>query len=124
MAAGILASTLLLSHYVDRRERSSRSAAAEAEAEEPMESGGAFSLVFRNRYLLLLAFMLLFNNWVNSSGEYILGRIVRDAAEAAAAGSDAVASEEFIASFYSQFFAAVNLSGLLLQLFAVSRVVK
>ena len=37
-------------------------------------------MVFKTRYLLLMAFMLLFLNTVNTTGEYILGSIVKDAA--------------------------------------------
>jgi AAA family ATP:ADP antiporter len=76
--------------------------------------------VFRNRYLLLLALMLLLNNWVNTSGEYILGRIVKEAAESAGGGAE----DAFIAGFYARYFGAVNVLGMLLQLFVVSRVIK
>ena len=63
-------------------------------------------------------------NWVNSTGEYILGRIVKEAADAAALGPAAVHKDVFIASFYARYFGAVNLVGMLLQLFIVSRVIK
>jgi AAA family ATP:ADP antiporter len=126
VAAGLLVVTLGLTHWVNRRESGApaRPAAAVTMPEEPLEKGNAFGFVFRNRYLLLLAFMLLFNNWVNSNGEYILGRIVKDAADAAAVGPNAVHADEFIASFYARYFGVVNLAGMLLQLFAVSRVIK
>jgi len=126
-AAGILASTLLITHWVAARERAAVSAAAgqhPATPEAPIEGGNAFAMVFRNRYLLLIAVMLLLNNWVNSNGEYILGRIVKEAAVVHAAGLDHLAEEQFIASFYSQYFGVVNLVGMLLQLFVVSRVIK
>jgi AAA family ATP:ADP antiporter len=125
-AAGLLAATLVLTHWVNRRELHApgKPAAEAAREEEPLEKGDAFAFVFRNRYLLLLAFMLLFNNWVNSNGEYILGRIVRESAVAAAAGADGIHQDEFIASFYARYFGVVNLTGMLLQLFVVSRVIK
>ena len=37
---------------------------------------GAFALVFQTRYLLLIALLVLFLNWVNTTGEYILGSVV------------------------------------------------
>ena len=40
----------------------------------------AFAMVFRTRYLLLIALMLMLVNWVNTTGEYILGSIVKDTA--------------------------------------------
>ncbi len=126
VAAGALISTLLLSHFVDRRQRkiSARPGAPAVREKEPLEPGNAFALVFRNRYLLVLALMLLFNNWVNSNGEYILGRIVKEAADTAAGGPGAMQADAFIASFYTRYFGVVNLVGMLLQLFVVSRAIK
>ncbi len=44
-----------------------------------------FALVFSDRYLLAIALMILMLNWVNSTGEYILGKLIKGAAEAAVA---------------------------------------
>ena len=125
--AALLAATLALSHFVDRRERPvspAPDASGAAADTEILEHGNAFGFVFRNRYLLLLAVMLLLNNWVNSSGEYILGRIVKEAAAAAANQPGGVHEDAFIAAFYARYFGAVNLAGMLLQLFLVSRMIK
>jgi len=124
VAAGVLASTLLISHFVNARERPPGRQGEAEKSDTPLEGGSAFAMVFRNRYLLLLAVMLLLNNWVNSNGEYILGRIVKEAADEYAIGQPAHAEEEFIAAFYAQYFGIVNLVGMLLQLFVVSRVIK
>jgi len=69
---------------------------------------------------------MLFLNWVNTTGEYILGRTVKEAAAALlAADPDLAPNEEtFIGHFYADFFTVVNIAGLLLQLFVVSRVLK
>jgi AAA family ATP:ADP antiporter len=125
-AGGLLATTLLVTHWVAGRARQepARGAPAREVREEPLGKGNAFGLVFRNRYLLLLAFMLLFNNWVNANGEYILGRIVKEAADAASAAPGHVSEDAFIAGFYARYFGTVNLVGMLLQLFVVSRVIK
>ena len=37
-------------------------------------------MVFRTRYLLLMALMILLINWINTTGEYILGSIVKEQA--------------------------------------------
>jgi AAA family ATP:ADP antiporter len=124
VAAGVLASTLLISHFVNARERPPGRQGEAEKSDTPLEGGSAFAMVFRNRYLLLLAVMLLLNNWVNSNGEYILGRIVKEAADEYAIGQPAHVEEEFIAAFYAQYFGIVNLVGMLLQLFVVSRVIK
>ena len=88
--------------------------------------GGAFALGFRTRYLLLIALLVLVSNWVNTTGEYILGSVVEDAArDAVAAGTSAgMTVGQYIGAFYSDFFAVVNAAGLVIQLFVVSRVVK
>jgi ATP:ADP antiporter, AAA family len=92
----------------------------------PVSRRGTFRLVFGNRYLLLIALLMLIVNWVNTTGEYILGRTVAAAAEAAVASgtADGLAVPEYIGRFYSEFFFIVNVVGLLLQLFVVSRILK
>jgi AAA family ATP:ADP antiporter len=131
VAAGILALSLLITNGVDSRERARRRAAAAAAAasaveDEPLKEGGAFAMVFRTRYLLLIALLMLVLNWVNTTGEYILGRTVVSAAEQALASGAAggLSKEQFIGGFYAEFFTVVNVAGLLLQLFVVSRVLK
>jgi AAA family ATP:ADP antiporter len=92
----------------------------------PTSRPGTFRLVFRSRYLLLIAFLMLIVNWVNTTGEYILGRTVAAAADAAVSSGTAggLAAPEYIGRFYSEFFLVVNVIGLLLQLFVVSRILK
>jgi AAA family ATP:ADP antiporter len=92
----------------------------------PVGRKGTFRLVFEDRYLLLVAFLALVLNWVNSTGEYILGRTVEGAAQAAVAAGTArgLSVPEYIGEFYSDFFFAVNLVGLTVQLFLVSRLLK
>jgi AAA family ATP:ADP antiporter len=132
VAAGILAVSLILTNGVERREQARKaqiehsSGAQQAGEDEPLKEGGAFALVFRSRYLLLIALLMLVLNWVNTTGEYILGRTVLAAAEEAVAYGTArgLSEEEYIGEFYAEFFTVVNLVGLLLQLFVVSRVLK
>jgi len=96
-----------------------------------LEERGAFDLVRASRYLQLLALLSLLTNLVNTTGEYLLGELVTQSArEFAMAGGAAdetaikAAMGPWIGSFYANFFSIVNLVGLLLQLFAVSRLVK
>ncbi len=99
----------------------------EDEFEIVEETGqGPFALVFRCRYLLMIAFLMLFLNWVNTTGGYMLDRIVLDTAEGAVAAGQAagLSVEQNIGKFYSDFHAVVNLLGLLIQLFLVSRIIK
>ena len=134
IAAVLLAASLVLTNWVDRRQNRRKPIGGAAStapgqpgaADEPIGKGGAFRLVFGNRYLLLIAFLLLFLNWVNTNGEYILGKTVSAAAAASVkAGTAGRLSEgQLIGKFYSDFFAVVNLAGLLVQLFLVSRIIK
>jgi len=93
---------------------------------EPESKGGAFQLVFRSRYLLMIAFLILLLNWVNTNGEYILGRTIETLTEqsVAAEGGGPEEVQARIASFYSNFFTVVNVVGLMLQAFVVSRIIK
>jgi len=84
VAGGLLALSLLVTNTVDSRERhrASEVAAARArESEKPVSKGGAYRLVFGNKYLLMIALLMLFLNWVNTTGEFILRRTVYSAAD-------------------------------------------
>lgn len=109
-----------------KRAMEAKPAEKPAPAKEHLGGGNAFALVFQNRYLVLVAFLTLILNWVNSNGEYILGAAVANAAQRAVASGAAhgLSAEQLIGRFYSDFYSAVNLVGLLLQLFVVSRILK
>jgi AAA family ATP:ADP antiporter len=69
---------------------------------------------------------MMLANWVNTTGEYILSSVVTEAANQAVATGQAagLSVEQVIGEFYSQFYAVVNVAGVLIQLFLVSRIVK
>ena len=81
---------------------------------------GGLALVFSDRYLLLLAVLILLLNWVNTTGEYILAELVVRQADAQLASADGVPKADFIAAFYGNFFFTVNLLTLLAQVFLVA----
>jgi ATP:ADP antiporter, AAA family len=129
VGAVVLGAQLLLTNYVDRRKgtRQVDSTAAKPLAAKDGPSGGnAFAMVFGNRYLLLIALMLMLLNFVNTTGEYILGSVVTESVQRAAAAGSISGPEvqETIGKFYARYFLAVNVLGVLMQLFVVSRVVK
>jgi AAA family ATP:ADP antiporter len=104
-----------------------RSAPRETAAvEKPLGKAGGFELIRKDRYLLLLAFLAVFVNVVNTTGEYLFGRyVVEQAAAVHGSGAEfAAARERFIGETYSRLFSTVNLLGFLLQMFVVSRVFK
>ena len=128
VAAGLLAASLLITNWADARSRRrdlpapDRQGAPEPVPDEGLGKSDAFALVVRNRYLLLIGVMMFVFNWVNTNGEYILGRLVKEAAVEGLGGAGSI--EQFIGGFYADYFTAVNIVGMLLQLFVVSRVLK
>lgn len=118
-AALILLFCIVLIAWVDQRTRSLDKRAKEPMKDEPLPPEGAFHLLRHDKYLLLVAALTLLLNWVNSNGEYLLDRTLLAAVEHGQAGSDAAS---FVGAFKADYFAWVNLVGVLLQLFAVSRI--
>ena len=95
-------------------------------AAEPPDTSGAFALVFKTRYLLAIAVMMMLLNLVNTTGEFILGSVVRASADAAVAAgtSGGLNVVDFTGAFFARFQLVVNIVGLLVQLFLVSRIIK
>lgn len=101
-------------------------ASADASADEPVRGRSGFSLVFRDRYLLLIGLLMLIYNFVNTNGEYLLGKLVLGAYVAAhgAAAVGGLDAKKVIGEFYGNFQTLVNVLSALIQIFVVSRVIK
>ncbi len=127
-AAGLLGVCMLLTNVVNIREKKHRApaAAASPSGDEPVSGRSGFALVFSDRYLLLIAFLMLIYNLVNTNGEYILGRTVVALYTAAhgAAAAGGLDEKKVIGEFYGNFFTVVNIISALLQALVVSRVLK
>jgi AAA family ATP:ADP antiporter len=142
--AGVLIVCALLYNIINRREKRNAKARAEEDtaavdvSDEPLSKDGGFQLVFRHKYLLLIAMMILVANLVNTTGEYILGTTVEthsieqvpdtahaeiadDGERAAAIKADRRA---ITTGFYGRFYSIVNLCVFLIQAFLVSRIFK
>jgi ATP:ADP antiporter, AAA family len=128
LGAGLIVVQLVLTNGIDRVERHRRQRAAVTREKKPAatSSANAFGMVLHTRYLLLIALMLMTLNWVNTTGEYILGSIVKDTATGmvAAGQTGGLTEAQVIGDFYAKYFTLVNGLGLFLQLFVVSRIVK
>jgi ATP:ADP antiporter, AAA family len=125
IAAALLVAAIVLFNLIDRV-----SSEHDHKTHEPITGAGGFSLVLRDRYLLLIACLLLVANLVNTTGEFVLSSAARDHAMQlvpSRPGVDAavIAGErrEVIKAFYSDFFLWVNLISFLIQAFLVSRVI-
>jgi ATP:ADP antiporter, AAA family len=82
---------------------------------------GGLAMVFRDRYLLLVAALVVLLNCVNATGTYMLTEVVLRRAAEAALYQDGFDAGSFIAAFYGRFFFAVNAVTLLVQLLIVPR---
>ncbi len=180
LAGALLGGCAFLSQVVHVRESRRSEAAPVAKpvedykpaVKEPKESKGAFAMVFKYRYLTLLAAFSLIFTFVNTNGEYLLGKLIKKDAVTVAAATvtpekaqawltdspdnlakakatydedpsafdgrpfEAVKGEvalnivkgdtigRHIGTSFSNFFFYVNILGVLLQMFVVSRLVK
>ena len=116
--------------------------------EQPLKAGGGFRLVFKSRYLLLIAVMIGLYNFVNATGEFIITAvtvnqsIVTTEAKAAAVPAQAAASlpgeatpaaspvppgqteSKAIHNAFMNYQFLTNLIALIIQLLFVSRIFK
>ena len=147
LIAGVLLFLCIgLARYIHRREvRKTRAdlgrglVGAEEKAkvqEQPLKAGGGFRLIFKSRYLLLIALMIGLYNFVNATGEFIITQVTINqsiagqapqTAAALPAASPVVATKTDAKSIHNAFMdyqLLGNLIALVLQLFLVSRIFK
>jgi ATP:ADP antiporter, AAA family len=123
--AAILVVCVALARVADRV--TTRDPKSKATVDQKLKDGpSGFSMLRSDRYLTLMALMVVLLNVVNTSGEFLFGKYVVAASIATygdGVGSEA-ARQQFIGETYSSYFGYVNLIGFLLQMFVVSRVFK
>jgi AAA family ATP:ADP antiporter len=129
VAAGLLALCMILTNVIHSREGrpvSGGGAGAVPRSVEAISGRRGFALVMSDRYLLLIAGLMVMLNLVNTTGEYILGETVSTIAKqkVAAGAAGGLDEERLIGGFYGTFFTWVNAVSMLIQAFVVSRVFK
>jgi AAA family ATP:ADP antiporter len=126
LAGFLLLVCIVISHWVNRRSGRKQGSAQAQVAKQPLGKEGGFQLIRRQRYLLLIATLLVLLNVVNTTGEYLMGRLLVGKAESLVAAGALAASqkEAFIGEFFGDFYTWQNLVGMLFQMFLVSRVFK
>jgi AAA family ATP:ADP antiporter len=126
VAGLVLICCAALTWWTERRHVRGSDRRIQRQAEQPLGKEGGFQLIFRDRYLLLIAALVVLLNIVNSSGEFLLGKLV--VSEAARMFPDGVTMaaqrQTVVGEFYASFFGWVNITGFLLQAFFVSRIFK
>ena len=124
-AAGLLV-PIALTIIVNRREAEMRRD-AQVVSEQPLAKGSnGFKLVLTNRYLLLIALMVLVFNLVNTLGGFMLNDLITKTADARIAAGLAAAADRraIIATLSGTVLSSVNILAFILQTFAVSRIFK
>ncbi len=100
----------------------SRALAVERGTGAPRLLGG-IGLVLRDRYLLLIALLVVLLNWINTTGEFVLADFVqKDAAQRVAASGGALDLGALITEFYGSFQFWVTVVGLSIQMLLVARI--
>jgi len=94
--------------------------------DEPLGPEGGFELIAKDRYLFWIAALIVLLNVVNTTGQYVLNRLIVVEATARFGGGAAavIPSRQFVTAFSGSITAMVNLVGLLLQLFATARIIR
>jgi AAA family ATP:ADP antiporter len=125
VSALILATTLVLNslarNAIPNESRSVYSPDDDEEGKQADHFLGGFAIVMRDRYLLLIAALVILLNWVNTTGETILADFVSRYADGVVA-AEGVSKGEVVAAFYGNFFFWVNLAGFAIQAFLVARI--
>jgi len=130
VAGAFLTVCILLTFIIHKREIKRKNLLQEthrAEAEQkPLEKGGGFKLLFQNKYLLYIAVFVLLLNFVNTNGEWVLGRVANlFAANALSSGTASGLTEnQLIVQFYANFNSIMSIVSMVVQLFLVSRIFK
>ena len=89
-----------------------------------LAEGSGFALVFKSRYISLIALLIVLLNIVNSTGEYILSKLATNRAAELLAQNVITNEGSYLGQFYGSYFFWVNIFAVLIQAFAVSRIVK
>ena len=84
IAAGLLLGCVAIHRALNRFPQAFRKDGL-AIGEKPLNKGGAFRLILNSRYLFWIAMLVLVLNVVNTTGEFLLGKLVVNEADRMAA---------------------------------------
>jgi len=125
IAAGLLLACVGIHHALKRFPQAFRKD-TQVIGQKVLSKEGGFQLIFNSRYLFWIAVLAVVLNLVNTTGEFLLSKlVVAEADRMASIGMISLAQKPvFIGQFYGSFFSWVNMAGMILQLFFVSRLIK
>ena len=119
VSAVLLSITTLLYLWISAREERRETA-----PQAPLPAGGGFRLVLDNRYLGLIALLVVLLNIVNTTGEYLVARLLTAHVNELALANPAFDRQAFIGAFSGDYQFWVNVTAFLLQALVTSRLVK
>jgi ATP:ADP antiporter, AAA family len=134
VTSAILCLCILMTWIIHKRdlreEREFLSSADGAESskskikEEPLDKSGGFRLIFKSRYLLLIAVVIGLYNFVNALGELMFAKIQQQVAirTFGTAANGSVDLQNYISQAFAGYQGLANILGLIIQLFLVSRI--
>lgn len=120
-AAVILGASLATTFVIHLREgRRSKAAEGETRADDkPIGGESGYKLLFKDKYLLLFAALILVLNVITKTGDYVLDTKLIEAAHEAGGNV-----RDYIGQFKANYFKWTNTVGVIVQLFMVSRIIK
>jgi AAA family ATP:ADP antiporter len=123
VAGAVLLSTLPLVYLVHHRETIAKVGSPPARRDEPVGRGNAFAMVVQDRYLLLLAALILALNIVTKTGDYVLDSMLIGQAPTHAKALG-IPQAIYIGQFKARYFEWINILEVVFQSLLVSRVIK
>jgi len=121
ISALLLSFSILLYLRINGRETAR---ASSADSQHALSAEGGFRLVLTNNYLRLIALLVVLLNIVNTTGEYLIAKLLTGHVAELAAANPAFNKQAYIGAFSGDYQFWVNIAALLLQAFVTSRLVK
>ena len=118
LSAVLLSISVMLYVRINARET------ARGGSREALASGSGFSLVLNNRYLQLIAALVILLNVVNTTGEYLVAKLLTVHVSELAQANPAFNKQAFIGGFSGDYQFWVNVVAFVLQAFVASKLVK
>jgi AAA family ATP:ADP antiporter len=124
LAAIILAATMPLVRFACACVPQHDEPAPERDETREISLMGGLALVLGDRFLMLLALLVVLSNCVNTLGDFILTGFVLEQVGSGVDALSGLSGEDRIAGFFGMYYAAVNALSLALQVGLAARVVK
>jgi AAA family ATP:ADP antiporter len=129
VTSGVLVLCILMTWIIHRRDVREDAGAAMAVGapkikEQPLDKSGGFRLIFKSRYLLLIAIVIGLYNFINALGEFMFSSLQQKVAlrVLGTAATGGVDLQNYISAAFAGYQSLGNIIGLVIQLFLVSRI--